>query len=137
MMPMKKSGTLLVCLPLCLVLLGCSRKNPTAPVSGTVTYKGQPVSFGKVTFKDEQGRAGWGDISNGQYSLKAPVGDCTVAIESRDLEPPPDPKKSKQARPGMYIGKSHIPEKYESFKDSGLTYKVENKDNKVDFTLKD
>jgi hypothetical protein len=134
---MPKCRTLLVGLPLCLVLLGCSQKFPTAPVSGTITYKGQPVSFGKVSFMDAQGRAGWGDIHDGQYSLRAPVGDCKVRIESRDLEPPPDSKKAKQARPGMYIGQSHIPEKYESFQQSGLTFNVENKDNKADFILKD
>jgi hypothetical protein len=135
---MKKYLRCVVCLPLCLFLFGCSRGHPTAPVSGTVTYKGKPVAFGKVTFIDKEGRAGFGPLQNGQYSFRAPVGDCRVGVTSRDLEPPPEERKgAKMVRPGMYIGKSHIPEKYESPDHSGLTFTVENKDNKKDWNLTD
>ena len=108
-----------------------------ADVSGTVTYKSKPVTFGRVTFIDDQGRPGFGDIaSDGRYKLRAPVGDCKIAIASREVEPPPDAKGVKQQRPGMYIGKSFIPEKYESHIESGLTFKVEAKPNQADFDLK-
>jgi hypothetical protein len=107
-----------------------------ADVSGAVTYKGKPVTFGRVTFIDVQGRPGFGDLaSDGRYQLKAPVGECKVAITSREVEPPADSKATKQVRPGMYIGKTFIPEKYESHIESGLTFKVEAGVNKANFDL--
>ena len=126
----------LVCLPLCLFLLGCS-KDPTAPVSGSVTYKGQSLSVGKVSFIDAKGRAGYGPIKDGRYSIRAPIGDCKVSIESTEAEVPEDPKQRKQGRPGMFIPKSFIPEKYGSPEKSGLTFKVEDKENTAGFALKD
>jgi hypothetical protein len=121
-----------------LLWLGCSRKeHSTAPVSGTVTYKNQPVYSGTITFIDVQGHAGWGDIHDGQYALRAPLGECRVAISSRETEPAEDPKHRKQARPGMLLGKSSIPEKYENPERSHLTFKVEDRENTANFKLVD
>jgi hypothetical protein len=98
---------------------------------------GKPLILGRITFVHGSGRTGSGDIGkDGRYSLRAPVGDCKIAIESRELEPPPDPKKRKMVRPGMYIGKSFIPERYQNHLESGLTLKVQTGDNKGDFDLK-
>jgi hypothetical protein len=135
---MKKLVAGIGCLLLCFVF-GCGNKVKTAPVSGTVTYKGQPVTFGKITFIDSQGRPGFAELgADGRYTLRATVGECKVALEAREIEPPHDPKQRKQARPGMYIGKSFIPEKYENPQQSGLTFKVEDKENNTaDFALKD
>jgi hypothetical protein len=108
-----------------------------APVSGTVTYKGQPVAFGHITFLHTKGPTAFGPIENGRYSFRAPVGDCKVAVSSVEKEPPNDPKLRQQARPGMFIPKSFIPEKYQLPDKSGLTFTVEEKDNKADFVLKD
>jgi hypothetical protein len=134
---MRKWQTRLMCLPLCLFLFGCSRGHPTAPVSGTVTYKGQPVAFGQVTFIHTYGHTAFGPIKDGRYSMRAPVGDCRVAISSLESDPPQDPKQRKQIRPGMVVPKSFIPEKYQRPDKSGLTFKVENKENIADFTLQD
>jgi hypothetical protein len=43
----------------CLVtaVLGCSDKPEMAPVSGTVTYRGEPLKFGSVMFQHKSGRA--------------------------------------------------------------------------------
>jgi hypothetical protein len=106
-------------------------------VSGTITYKGQPVASGSVTFMNTQGHSAFGPIQNGQYSFRAPIGDCKIAISSVEEEPPQDPKQRQQARPGMFIPKSFIPEKYRQPDKSGLTFKVEDKQNTADFALKD
>src|SRR5437773_2705939 len=72
---MKKPVAGILCLSLCWLGLGCGETFPTAPVAGTVTYKGKPLTFGKVTFiHDESGRAGFAELdADGRYSLKAPV----------------------------------------------------------------
>jgi hypothetical protein len=107
-------------------------------VSGTVTYKGQPVAFGQVTFIHIQGHTAFGPIQDGRYSMRAPVGDCRVAISTLETDPPEDPKAGRRlARPGMVIPKSFIPEKYQRPEKSGLTFKVEDKVNAADFPLKD
>ncbi len=125
------------------LLLGCS-SDRMAPVSGKVTYKGKSVTQGpyqgKITFvdPDNPGRVGVANISaDGTYKVRAPIGACKVAIESAELEPPPDPKKRTQVRPGMFIGKSLIPEKYMSYAQSGLTFQVQKGENTKDFDLKD
>jgi hypothetical protein len=52
------------------LLPGCGSA-PTATVSGSVTYDGQPVGEGYVTFtpSDGKGKEAGGPIANGQYSL--------------------------------------------------------------------
>jgi hypothetical protein len=127
----------LVCLPLCWFLAGCAKGHSTATVSGIVTYRGQPLTTGKIAFIDPEGHAGSGPIEDGRYSVQAPVGECKVGIESREPDPVEETKTAKQGRPGMLIGKSWIPEKYASPHNSGLTFKVENGDNQKDFNLKD
>src|SRR5947208_3988055 len=126
---MRNCLTAWVCLPLFLLLLGCSRGHPTAPISGTITYKGQPVPFGKIVFMDTQGHTAFGPIKDGRYSFRAPVGDCKIGIESDEEKLPEDTRQRKSARPGMVVPKSSIPEKYLRPDKSGLTVKVENKEN--------
>src|SRR5260370_6052965 len=55
-------------LGLVLPVLGCG----TATVTGTVTYDGQPVTKGKITFlaPDENGAAVGTDIEQSKYTLK-------------------------------------------------------------------
>src|SRR5262245_17940333 len=50
---------------------GCSDgRMKTAPVKGTITYKGKPVPQGSIMFQPEQGPAATADITNGSYVLK-------------------------------------------------------------------
>ena len=53
---------------LVLALVGCG----SATVTGTVTYNGQPISKGKITFLgvEENSTAVGTDIENGKYTLK-------------------------------------------------------------------
>src|SRR5262245_35624383 len=88
---------------------GCSPgKHPTAAVSGLVTFEDRPLSRGRVIFMHPSGQYGHGDIGpDGRYSLMAPLGECRVAITSREA-PPPERKE-----PGLFIPKTLIPERYE------------------------
>src|SRR5262245_3718556 len=54
-----------------LALAGCGSSGPkTAPVRGTVTYKGKPVPNGTVTFIPDAGHHATGDIRpDGSYTL--------------------------------------------------------------------
>src|SRR5262249_54299640 len=65
---------------------GCApgpRTFPTGEVSGKVTYKGEPISLGKITFitTGVTGDFGSGTINDGVYTLDAPVGRCKVEIQ--------------------------------------------------------
>ena len=110
-------------------------KPPLAPVTGAVTFKGQPLAKGEIFFNPAEGRPARGAIENGQivnvYTFVpgdgAPVGDLQVAVFATELDSS-DPS-------GMAV-KSLIPEKYNDAAKSGLTAKVEaGKENKLDLTL--
>src|SRR5439155_10082039 len=73
--------------------LGCGsrsgRSYPTGEVSGTVLYKGQPLSQGKITFisTGAAGDSGTGDIIDGKYSVpNAPAGMCQIEIHIQTNE---------------------------------------------------
>jgi hypothetical protein len=74
------------------VFLGCSsdgpRTFPTGEVSGTVKYKGQPISLGKITFisKGGTGDFGTGAINDGAYTVKAPLGPCKIEVQMQSDE---------------------------------------------------
>lgn len=61
----------------CLLLAGCTQQSATAPVEGTVTFNGQPVSLGQVIFqpisaedKNYPGKPARANVqSDGTYSL--------------------------------------------------------------------
>jgi hypothetical protein len=118
------------------LLMGCESKFPTAPVSGVVTYKGKPVTHGKVVFFHETApHAGGGTIElDGRYKLDAPVGNCRVAIQSREVPPKDLPKE--KINPGYFLGlKSEIPERYEDHMRNGLRFTVNEGDNTADWKL--
>ncbi len=69
-----------------MALTGCSRGSrtfPTGIVSGKVTFKGEPISLGKITFitKEGSGDFGTGIINDGAYTLDAPLGLCKIEIQ--------------------------------------------------------
>ncbi len=56
---------------ICAVPAGCGSGNPkTYPVSGKITYRGEPVTRGTVVFYPEEGRSAMSDIgTDGSYRL--------------------------------------------------------------------
>ena len=119
---------------LCLAA-GCGpAKHPTGPVSGQVTYKGKPLTKGRVIFIHEKGPYAYGDISpNGRYLCQAPLGECKVAISCR--EDPPENLPPEKIVPGVYNMKSLIPERYENHMASGLKLEVRAEANTADWKL--
>jgi hypothetical protein len=66
-------------------LVGCSSEPPFGEVSGTVTFKGQPVTEGSITFinPNEGGTAGADIGKDGSFTVpgKVKVGEYIVFIE--------------------------------------------------------
>ncbi len=86
----------LACGPLSLGLLalmsGCGQNIHSVEhteVSGKVLFQGKPLSGGRVNFITVQGAfASSGKIDeNGQYQLKAPVGDVRISVMNQKLPP--------------------------------------------------
>jgi hypothetical protein len=72
------------------VFSGCSggQTFPTGEVSGTVKYKGEPISLGKITFisTGREGNFGSAIINDGSYTVKAPLGPCRIEIQVQSDE---------------------------------------------------
>lgn len=77
------------CLSLLVLALGCGGNSgpQRAAVSGTITFDGQPLSRGTITFVPAvEGTAASGEIENGQFSIPADKGPspgkCRVEVVS-------------------------------------------------------
>jgi hypothetical protein len=86
---------------------GCNTSNTPATVSGKVTYNGQPVPAGSITFhpvsdkSTDQGGLGIYNysIKDGMYSgTDLPTGEMVVTIETETANP--NPTKAKAAPQG-------------------------------------
>jgi hypothetical protein len=127
---------------LMLTLSSCSGSDhpETAPVSGSVTIDGKPLSFGQVFFSPTNGRTATGEIhSDGTFTLStfgnadgAVIGMHRVAIQSR----PRSENKSTAGPPVPVMGVSLIPEAYGDQSTSGLSYEVVDGDNQFKIELK-
>jgi hypothetical protein len=126
-------------LPLMLVVaIGCGDgrvKLPTAPVAGTVTYRGKPLGFGKIVFFHPSGHAAAAEIAaDGAFTLTAYQGINNVSVECFDVDRP----GSTKVRNRMYPDKRLIPDRYFNYSTSGLTFEVKPGENeKAVFALVD
>ncbi|MGE3819977.1 MAG: hypothetical protein AB7I30_11105 [Isosphaeraceae bacterium] len=135
-------------LPLFLALTflatGCGQSGPVmGRVSGTVTYKGQPLTKGNVSFvstEPSRPNASGAITSDGSFTLQtrepgdgAEVGEYKIAVT--DI----DPDSYNTALPGEApkVPKSEIPAKYADANTSGLTHSVTTGSNTVTLELKD
>ena len=115
---------------LLVVFGGCGGNTPsvsvsTTPVKGKVTYKGQPLTGGTISFEPENsGREAFGDIkSDGTFELTtykpgdgAVVGSCRVQV----------------VNPGK-AGKQAVPGKFKNYSSSKITVDVTT--DKSDYTI--
>ncbi|HZW33938.1 MAG TPA: hypothetical protein VFF52_24660 [Isosphaeraceae bacterium] len=137
-----------------LALIGCGQDDGIGtryPVSGTITYKAEPVKKGTITFtpQEQGGRAASGDISEGAYRLTtqspgdgALPGKYRVSIIAK--EPDEGALAKTKGRPNQadvvksYLrAKDMIPKKYQLADTSGLTAEVKGQSNDLSFELKD
>jgi hypothetical protein len=130
-----------------LLLLAASGCGRTASVTGTVTFKGEPVTSGAVTFYGPGGRVDSSQIDeNGKYAVaKAPVGEVKVTVVSaaprrggdvpKGKEVPEHPGRSKSSPPKA--GKAvPIPGKYKDPESSGLSYTLKAGSQVINIDLK-
>jgi hypothetical protein len=68
---------------------GCNRSNTPAKVTGRVTYKGQPVKAGNITFHSENMGSFSSSLSlDGAYEIvDMPAGTMTVTVETDSMNP--------------------------------------------------
>jgi hypothetical protein len=99
-------------------LAGCAPA--IGKVTGKVTYKGQPVPGGFVTFRPVDGRQNAVTATleqDGRYStVEIPAGEVMVTIDNRELEPrssipslPPNVPLSPEMRAKLGSGKAAAP----------------------------
>lgn len=140
------------------VLVGCgtdASRPKLGRVSGKVTYNGQPVTKGIVSFVPrggpgaETGQSATGEIgSDGSYTLTtfengdgAVLGEHTVLVMAREEDPAikghgmpiPNAKGKITIKPA----KSLVPEKYATAANSPLRYTVKEGSNPYDIELTD
>lgn len=125
------------------VIWGCGSKSDhpeTVPITGKVTYKGQPVTKGTITFQPDGGQPATGQLQpDGTYSLStfaerdgALPGHHQVMILATDADPTLMPGSS----PGYKTPKELVPKKYAQLDTSGLVADVAKDKTTFDFDLK-
>ncbi|QDV36685.1 hypothetical protein ElP_46140 [Tautonia plasticadhaerens] len=130
-------------------LVGCGEDRGLVPVTGTVTYNGEPVAGGEILFTPQDGsHAARGPLDDsGRYRLGtygprdgAVTGMHDVAVILRGPDKPvPEARKGQMMEEDMQgSGDPLIPERYFSPLTSGLTAEVtDDGSNEFDFTLTD
>jgi hypothetical protein len=147
---MRRHSSLAIVSIVFLAACGCSRgdRSELAPVSGTVTFDGQPLSQGTIVFETPGSRPATGLIENGQivevstyqFNDGAPVGKHKVAIQSVATAgaggSEASPADFSQDPTAYMATASLIPTKYGSPTDSGLTAEIKAGDeNRLEFNL--
>jgi hypothetical protein len=93
-------------------VVGCSQSGALSKVTGTVTYKGQPVKAGQITLAYEQGGKYEAALQpDGTYQfMSVPVGTAKVFIDNRaydpDQKPPSYTQQGKKIASGVSKGLS-------------------------------
>ena len=128
---------ILVCL-----VCGCGPSGPaTYPVSGTVTYQGEPLPLGIVMFMPEQGPSSQPAAidQQGRYQLEATAGEhrvAVIAVPPREGGRPDPTLEGGFDYTGVPPAKSLIPPKYNRAHTSGITVAVEpGRRNEIDILL--
>jgi hypothetical protein len=144
--PSRRSAGKVLGIGLALVLVAGCGGAFTAPVSGKVTYKGNPLPGGIVTFIHPDGRVGYGTIhEDGTYAIPAtPGGDIRCIVQTtKPIVPPPQKVVARLsggvARAGRNVYPAGpyvpIPEKYGDPQTSGLSYTIHHGSNTIDIPL--
>lgn len=124
------------------LLAGCGSGEPV--VTGTVSYKGQPLPGGNVYFVGADGTTREATIErDGSYKMtNPPTGQVSAAVKVPDYRPPAKPTAPRGDAPDPGgAGKVatftpvNVPSKYANPKISGLTYNVAGGNQRIDITL--
>jgi hypothetical protein len=136
-----------------LALVGCGKSNPfgAVPVSGKVTYRGQPVDQAIVTFAPEGDTRPATAITVADGSFNLMTLDAEGAMPGRYValvrktEIPPEPAQGTSMEEALKLNarpppapKSLLPAKYGDAQRSPLKFEVKNgADNRFDLMLED
>ena len=120
-----------------LTISGCDSQPPLLEVGGTVTYKKEPVKFGTISFRAEDGATGAAQIVDGKYTMAPEAGlkegNYRVAISYPDpkIPQPSEDQPPGEARPNREM----LPKKYNT--ETTLTAEIKaGADNKaINFDL--
>lgn len=142
-------------LAVALTFAGCGGADPNKPklgrVSGKVTYKGQPLTSGTVTFSPEAGKGGetgqvaTGPISsNGSYELTtfntgdgAILGQHIITVQTSQVDGDSLGKPKADGTFSYTVPKSLVPSKYVAVDKSPLRFTVVEGKASYDVELKD
>ena len=117
------------------ILVGCSGGSSldTVPVTGTVTWEGDPLEEGRITFRSLEGdrRSFSGKIKDGDYSVETFTGPMRVSIRASRIVPGEFDESNPDEK--VPVGEMYIPPRYNS--QSELTSNIERGENTVDFDL--
>lgn len=112
-------------------LSGCGSDAGTVPVSGTVTYRGQPFSNASITFYPAAGRPVGAAIVEGEYSTELLPGDYKVTV-SLGVNLPSGWKEGDPVPPREIT----LPDRYTNVLHTTLTAKVNDSQREpIDFAL--
>jgi hypothetical protein len=117
----------LTCACILALALGCSKSGhnyPTGEVSGTVKYKGEPISQGKIMFLStgQDGYFATGQITDGKYNVPdAPAGKCRIEIQPQSKEnvgaiPPQQMRMAKAQLAKMKAEGKQVPDELQKTK---------------------
>jgi len=138
---MRKLISTICCLALCAVLSGCGgpkyKGDKQYPLAGDVTFDGQPVDLGSISFMPQgKGRSTGGVIKDGKYAVPEEMGANagTYRVEIHWLKR--TGRQLRDAETGeMYDERREaIPDKLNTNPD--LTIEVPQPENRHDFKLK-
>jgi hypothetical protein len=123
------------CLGVCLP--GCSWSK-LKPVEGRVTWEGQPLEEGTITFRpaDGKGPSAEAPIVKGQYSVNVKPGDKKIAIQGYKVEGQRRASELDPNSPMVPNKRQLIPPRYSDRDKTELTRKIEAGASKLDFDLK-
>jgi hypothetical protein len=113
--------------------VGCGSPSDTISVNGKVSYRGEPLTNGSVTFFPQSGRPASAPLANeGHYQIELPPGTYQVTI-TVGLTVPEGWKEGDQVAPAKFI----LPPQYTTRAKSNLTAEIaEGSSQSVDFALK-
>lgn len=112
--------------------VGCSGGEKTATVTGKVTFEGEPVKEGRITFKvGPTGKGFSAEIKDGTYTAQVEPGDAVVEITASRPSGKFDTSNPGEKTP---IGEMYIPGKYNT--SSSLKETVKSGSNDISFALK-
>jgi hypothetical protein len=139
---MSKSTSIFCCLGLCAVLVGCSSSKYSGeqryPLTGEVTFDGQPVDLGSITFipAERKGRPSGGVIENGKYEVPEEKGANAGKhrVEIRWLKRTGRQLKDPESGEMYDERKEALPDKVHT--NSELSVEVPLPENRHDFQLK-